>query len=77
MVRDAEKFAEEDEMRLKEIETRNNADSMIYQADNTLKEFADDIDEESKNKIETAKEELKPGFAGVMIWQTLKLKLKL
>ncbi|HHV15881.1 MAG TPA: molecular chaperone DnaK [Gelria sp.] len=64
MVRDAEKFAEEDEMRLKEIETRNNADSMIYQADNTLKEFADDIDEESKNKIETAKEELSQALQG-------------
>jgi molecular chaperone DnaK len=64
MVQDAEKFAEEDEVRLKEIETRNNADSMIYQADKTLKEFADKIDEESKNKIETAKEELNQALQG-------------
>jgi molecular chaperone DnaK len=64
MVRDAEKFAEEDEIRLKEIETRNNADSMIYQADKTLKEFADKIDEESKSKIESAKEELNQALQG-------------
>jgi len=64
MVSDAEKFAEEDEIRLKEIETRNNADSMIYQADKTLKEFADKIDEESKGKIEAAKEELTQALQG-------------
>lgn len=64
MVSDAEKFAEEDEIRLKEIETRNNADSMIYQADKTLKEFADNIDEESKGKIEAAKEELTQALQG-------------
>jgi len=64
MVQDAEKFAEEDEIRLKEIETRNNADSMIYQADKTLKEFADKIDEESKGKIEAAKEELNQALQG-------------
>lgn len=64
MVRDAEKFAEEDEIRLKEIETRNNADSMVYQADKTLKEFADKIDEESKSKIEAAKDELNQALQG-------------
>jgi len=64
MVQDAEKFAEEDEIRLKEIETRNNADSMIYQADKTLKEFADKIDEESKSTIESAKEELNQALQG-------------
>ena len=64
MVSDAEKFAEEDEIRLKEIETRNNADSMIYQADKTLKEFADKIDEESKSTIESAKEELNQALQG-------------
>ena len=48
MVRDSEKFAEEDEKRFKEIEARNAADSMIYQADKSLKEFADKIEEDDK-----------------------------
>lgn len=64
MVQDAEKFAEDDEKRLKEIEARNNADSMIYQADKVLKENADKIDEETKGKIEGAKEDLTHSLQG-------------
>lgn len=64
MVRDAELFAEEDEKRLKEIETRNNADSMIYQADKTVKEFAEQIEEADKNAIEDAKEALRKSLEG-------------
>ncbi|HZJ85420.1 MAG TPA: molecular chaperone DnaK [Syntrophomonadaceae bacterium] len=64
MVKDAEAFAEEDEKRVKEIEIRNNADSMIYQADKTLKEHAEEIDADTKNKIEAAKKELSEALAG-------------
>ncbi len=64
MVRDSEKFAEEDEKRFKEIEARNAADSMIYQADKSLKEFADKIEEDDKNAINGAKEELQKALAG-------------
>ncbi len=64
MVNDAEKYAEEDEQRLKEIETRNAADSMVYQAEKTIKDNEDKIDEESKNKIESAKEELSKALEG-------------
>lgn len=64
MIRDAEAFAEEDEKKVKEIEIRNNADSMIYQADKTMKEYADKVDDESKNQIESAKEELKSALEG-------------
>ena len=59
MVKDAEKFAEEDEKRLEEIEARNAADSMIYQAEKTVKEYSEKIDEESKKEIEAARDELK------------------
>ncbi|MDD3364659.1 MAG: molecular chaperone DnaK [Syntrophomonas sp.] len=64
MVKDSEKFAEEDEKRFKEIEARNTADSMIYQADKNLKEFEDKIEEEDKNAINTAKEELQAALTG-------------
>ncbi len=64
MVKDAEKFAEEDEKRLEEIEARNAADSMIYQSEKTLKENADKIDEELKNELETARDELKKTLEG-------------
>ena len=64
MVRDAELFAEEDEKRLKEVETRNSADSMIYQADKTLKDFAEQIEEADKNAVEDAKESLRKALEG-------------
>ena len=64
MVKDAEKFAEEDEKRLEEIEARNAADSMIYQAEKTVKEYSEKIDEESKKEIEAARDELKTALEG-------------
>lgn len=64
MVRESEMYAEEDERRLKEIEIRNNADSMVYQADKTLKEFADQIDEAAKQSINQAKSELEEALQG-------------
>jgi molecular chaperone DnaK len=64
MVKDAEKYAEEDEKRMKEIEIRNSADSLVYQAEKTLKDNQDQIDQETKDKIEAAKEELKKSLEG-------------
>lgn len=64
MVKDSEKFAEEDEKRYKDIEARNAADSMIYQADKNLKEFADKIEEADKNAVNDAREELQKALAG-------------
>ena len=64
MVRDAEMFAEEDEKRLKEIETRNNADSMIYQADKTIKEMAEQMEDADRDAINNAKEDLIKALEG-------------
>lgn len=64
MVKDAEKFAEEDSKRFKEIDARNTADSIIYQVDKNLKEFEDKIDEADRNAINKAKEELQKALAG-------------
>lgn len=69
LVNDAEKFAQEDEERLKGIEARNTADSMIYQVENTLKELNENEEfagkfEEEKEKINTAKEELQTALQG-------------
>lgn len=64
MMEDAERFAEEDEKRYQEIEARNSADSMIYQADKTLREFGDKADEDDKQKIENAKNDLSEALKG-------------
>ena len=64
MVKDAEKYAEEDEKRLKEIETRNNADSMIYKTENIIKENEEKMDDESRETISKAKDDLQSALSG-------------
>jgi molecular chaperone DnaK len=51
-VKDAEKFAEEDKKRQEAIETKNNADQIVYQTEKTLKELGDKISAEDRAKIE-------------------------
>ena len=52
MVQNADKFREEDVKRREEVETRNNADSLIYQAEKLLKEQAEQVPEEVKTEVE-------------------------
>lgn len=58
-VKEAEMYSEEDKKKKEAIEARNNADSMIYQSENALKEMEGKIDDEEKEKVEKAMEELK------------------
>jgi molecular chaperone DnaK len=51
-VKEAERFAEEDKKRKEEIETRNNADSVVYQTEKTLKELGDKVSPQEKSEIE-------------------------
>ena len=64
MVKDAEKYAEEDKKRREEAEIRNQADSMIYQADKTIKEFGDKASQADIDRIKKAKEELQKALEG-------------
>lgn len=52
-IKDAEKYAEEDKKRKELIEAKNNADSMIYQTEKTLRELGDKVDAADKSRIET------------------------
>src|SRR5688500_17232367 len=54
MVRDAEKFAEEDKKRREAAEIRNNADSLVHATERQLEENADKIDAGLKSEIEAA-----------------------
>ena len=59
MVKDAETHAEEDKKRKEEIEIINQADSLVYQTEKTVKEHEDKLDEAEKKELEDALEELK------------------
>jgi len=58
MVRDAEKYAEEDAKRLAKIETKNNADQMIYQGEKLVKDFGDKVPDDLKKDLEKKSQEL-------------------
>jgi len=64
MVKDAESFAAEDKKRKQEVETRNEADSLIYQTEKTLKEFEGKADPDDVDKIRKAIEELQEALNG-------------
>ena len=59
MVREAEAHAEEDKRERARIDARNEADSLIYSTEKSLKEFGDKIGGDDKAKIEQAIADLK------------------
>src|ERR671934_2572777 len=64
MVKDAEAHAEEDRQRRDEAETRNNADSLVFQTEKLLKEQADNVSGDERQKIEEKLKALKDALAG-------------
>ncbi len=63
-VRDAEQYAEEDKKRREEIETRNQADSLVYQTDKVLKDLEGKITEAEVSDIKAKQEALKTALNG-------------
>ncbi|MDD4297554.1 MAG: molecular chaperone DnaK [Ruminiclostridium sp.] len=58
-VKEAEKFASEDKKKKETIEAKNNADSIIYQTEKTLKDLGDKVDPADKSNIESELNNLK------------------
>ncbi|MEI9849611.1 MAG: molecular chaperone DnaK [Sphingomonas sp.] len=59
MVRDAEKFAEEDKQRRAAAEARNNAESLIHTTERQLSENGDKVDASLKAEIQAAVDDAK------------------
>jgi molecular chaperone DnaK len=64
MVRDAEAHAEEDRRRKDEADTRNQADTLVYQTEKLLRENGDKIDPGERSRVETAVGALKDSLSG-------------
>ena len=64
MVKEAEANAEADRKHKEEVEIRNQADSLVYQTEKSLKEMGDKIEAQEKEKIEKAVAELKTALEG-------------
>ncbi len=63
-VKEAEQYAAEDKKRRDEIDTKNNADQLIYQTEKTLNEVGDKLSDSEKKEVSDAVEALKEAVKG-------------
>ncbi len=63
-VKEAEQFANEDKKRKDEVETRNHADTLVYETEKTMKELGDKIAEGDKSRINAEVENVKSALNG-------------
>jgi molecular chaperone DnaK len=64
MVKDAEAHAKEDAERRKQVETRNQLDSLVYQTEKTLREHRDSLAADDVSAVEAALNEGKDALKG-------------
>lgn len=67
MVKEAEAHASEDKQRKEEVEVRNNADSLVYQAEKTINDLGEKADKSLVEKVRAASEKLKEALKGTDI----------
>ena len=64
MVKDAEENAEADKKRREEVDLRNEADSLVFQVEKTVKDLGENISDEDKKNAEEKKDALKTALEG-------------
>ena len=64
LVKDAQMHADEDKKRKKLVEARNQADSLIYSTEKSLKEMGDKVDAGTRQRLEEAVASLKAAMEG-------------
>ena len=78
MVKEAERYAEQDKKRREEVDQLNNADSLCYQAEKTLADYGDKIADDIKSRINAAlndtQDAIKKKDAGLATERSEKLK---
>jgi len=63
-VKEAEQYASQDAKMKEEVETRNQADQMVYQSEKTLGEMGDKIPADDKSKVQAGIDKLKEALKG-------------
>jgi molecular chaperone DnaK len=64
MVNDAKKHESDDKKKREEIDTRNQAEQLVYQTEKNLEEFKDKLDDADKKSLTDAVEKLKTANGG-------------
>ncbi len=63
-VKEAEQFAAEDKKKKEAVDTRNNADSLVYQSEKSIQELGDKLDAADKTALEGLINDLKEKLKG-------------
>ena len=63
-IKDAELHSQEDKKKKEEVETKNNAESLVYNCEKTLEELGDKISGEEKSKVEEEVANVKKALEG-------------
>jgi molecular chaperone DnaK len=77
LIKEAELHAEEDKKKKDLVEARNQADSLIYQTEKSIKELGDKVDPTLKGNLEGAMERLKKAMEGTDTEEIKKLSEEL
>ena len=64
MVNDAQEHAEEDRQRREEVETRNQADALAFQAERTLRDLGDKVGPADRAEVERGIEAVREALKG-------------
>ncbi len=64
LVQEAQRHSDEDKRKREQIETRNNADTMVYRTEKMLKDVGDKVSAGAKQKVEDALAKLKEALKG-------------
>ncbi|MBK5262158.1 MAG: molecular chaperone DnaK [Peptostreptococcaceae bacterium] len=63
-IKEAEQFAEEDRIKKEEVETRNRAETLVYETEKSLKDIEEKLSEEEKTRINEAKDAVSKALEG-------------
>jgi len=63
-IKEAEQFAEEDRIKKEEVETRNRAETLVYETEKSLKDIEEKLSDEEKARINEAKDAVSKALEG-------------
>jgi len=63
-VKEAEKFADEDKAYKEKIDTKNNAEHLVYQSEKALKDIGDKVSDDEKSAVQTEIDKVKESLKG-------------
>ena len=75
-IKEAERYAEEDKKHKEEIETKNQAEGMIFEVEKQMNELGDKVNDSEKTVVENAKKDLQEALNNNASTEDLKSKME-